>query len=276
MKENRKGLIILEIVLIVLALFYLYPIFLVVSNSLKSYKEVMTDVIALPKQFLFGNYGYVWQSINYPRLFLNNVIITTVGIFGIVFFGSIASYKLSRTKTRYSWILYLVCITPMLIPFQTIMITLLKLAKMVHLSDSVLGLGIQYWAFGAPIAIFLYHGFIKSIPKEIDECALVDGASTFRMFFCIIFPQLKVVTTTLVVIDVMWIWNDFLLPLLMINGSKDTQTLTLAVYTFLGQYISDWQYAMTAVIMAVFPSLVFFVLMQKNIIKGVTAGAVKG
>jgi raffinose/stachyose/melibiose transport system permease protein len=276
MKENRKGLIIIEIILVICALIYLFPIFLVISNSLKSYKEVMSDIIALPKHLLFGNYGYVWQYINYPRLFMNNVIITTVGIFGIVFFGSIAAYKLSRTKTKYSWIIYLVCITPMLIPFQTIMITLLKLAKMVHLSDSVFGLGIQYWAFGAPIAIFLYHGFIKSIPKEIDECALVDGASTFRMFFSIIFPQLKVVTTTLVVIDVMWIWNDFLLPLLMINGSKDTQTLTLAVYTFLGQYISDWQYAMTAVIMAVVPSIVFFVLMQKNIIEGVTAGAVKG
>jgi raffinose/stachyose/melibiose transport system permease protein len=147
---------------------------------------------------------------------------------------------------------------------------------MLHLADSVVGLGIQYWAFGAPIAIFLYHGFIKSIPKEIDECALVDGASTFRMFFSIIFPQLKVVTTTLVVIDVMWIWNDFLLPLLMINGSKETKTLTLAIYTFLGQYISDWQYAMTAVVMAVLPSILFFIFMQKNIIKGVSAGAVKG
>ncbi|HBF38189.1 MAG TPA: sugar ABC transporter permease [Firmicutes bacterium] len=276
MKEHRKSTVVLEVVMIVVTLIYLYPIFLVISNSLKSYKEVMTDVIGLPKHLLLGNYSYVWQYINYPRLFLNNVIITTVGIFGIVFFGSLAAYKLSRTKTRYSWIIYLICITPMLIPFQTIMITLLKLAKMLHLSDSVWGLGIQYWGFGVPMAIFLYHGFIKSIPKEIDECAYVDGASTFRMFFSIIFPQLKVVTTTLVVIDVMWIWNDFLLPLLMINGSKDSQTLTLAVYTFLGQYISDWQYAMTAVIMAVVPSIVFFVFMQKNIIEGVSAGAVKG
>lgn len=276
MGTKKKGNLILEIIMIIIALIFLYPIILVFYNSLKSFSEVMANVISLPKRIAFENYTYVWKYINYPRLFMNNLLITVTGIIGIVFFGSIAAYKLSRTKTKYSFIIYLFCIIPMLIPFQTIMITVLKLAKQLHLSDSDLGLGIQYWGFGAPMAVFIYHGFIKTIPKEIDESAIVDGASTTTMFFKIIFPLLKPVTSTIVVIDVMWIWNDFLLPLIMVNGTKQTKTLTLAAYSFVGQYITNWQYAMAAMVLAVLPSIIFFILMQKNIVKGVTAGAVKG
>ncbi|OPJ59502.1 carbohydrate ABC transporter permease [Clostridium oryzae] len=276
MKTKKSGLLLLEIVMVIVAIMFLYPIILMIFNSLKSFSEVMANVIALPKHLEIKNYTYVWKFVNYPRLFLNNLIITTIGIIGIIFFASIASYKLSRTKTKYSWLVYLFCITPMLIPFQTIMITVLKLFKVLHLTNSTWGLGIQYWGFGVPMAIFIYHGFVKTIPKEIDESAVVDGASSFRTFFSIIFPLLKPVTSTIVVIDVMWIWNDFLLPLLMVNATKATQTLTLAAYTFVGQYITNWQYAMAAMVLAVFPSILFFIFMQKHIVKGVTAGAVKG
>lgn len=276
MKGKKSGMILLEIMMIAFAIIFLYPTILVLYNSLKTFSEVMSNVISLPKHLAFENYAYVWKYVKYPRLFLNNFIITAVGVSGIVLFSSIAAYKLSRTKTKYSWVIYMFCITPMLIPFQTIMITLLKVAKTLHLSDSIWGLGIQYWGFGASLAIFIYHGFVKTIPREIDESAIVDGASTIRMFFIIIFPLLKSVTSTIIVINVMWIWNDFLLPLLMVNGSNSTKTLTLAAYSFIGQYITDWQYAMTAMVMAVLPSVLFFVVMQKHIVKGVTAGAVKG
>jgi raffinose/stachyose/melibiose transport system permease protein len=164
----------------------------------------------------------------------------------------------------------------MLVPFQTIMITLLKVAKSMNLSDSLLGLGVQYWGFGIPMAVFIYSGFIRTVPREIDESAMIDGASTIRTFFQIIFPLLKTVTATIVVLDVMWIWNDFLLPLLMVNSSADTKTLTLAAYSFVGQYNTQWQYAMTAMVLTVTPSILFFIVMQKNIVKGVVAGAVKG
>lgn len=274
--NNKAGKIILEVVLVILSLLFLYPLFLTIINSLKSFSEVMTDVIALPKHLTFSNYSYVWKFINYPRLFLNNFIITGVGLLGIVFISSIAAYKLARTKTRWSGVIYFLCIMPMLIPFQSIMLTVLQTAKNLHLSESTWGLGLLYWGFGAPLAVFIYHGFVKGIPTEIDESATIDGASGFRLFFSVIFPLLKSVTTTIVIIDVMWIWNDFLLPLLMVNGSPDTKTLTLAAYTFVGQYTSDWQYAMTAMVMAVLPSIVVFIFLQKYIVKGVVAGAVKG
>ncbi|MNE39725.1 L-arabinose transport system permease protein AraQ [compost metagenome] len=276
MKQSKAGRIILEVVMFILSLVFLYPLFLTIINSFKSFKEVMTDVIALPQSLSFENYAYVWKFINYPRLFMNNAIITLLGLVGIILIASIASYKLARTKSRASLIIYFICIMPMLIPFQSIMLTVLQMAKDFHLSDSTWGLGLLYWGFGAPLALFIYHGFVKGIPKEIDESATIDGASGFRLFFSVIFPLLKSVTTTIIIIDVMWIWNDFLLPLLMVNGSPATKTLTLAAYTFVGQYTSDWQYAMTAMVMAVLPSIIVFIFLQKYIVKGVVAGAVKG
>ncbi|WP_138493838.1 carbohydrate ABC transporter permease [Paenibacillus pinistramenti] len=276
MKKQSAGRIVLEVVMVILSLLFLYPLFLTLINSLKSFAELMTDVIALPKHLAFDNYSYVWKYINYPRLFLNNAIVTLLGLAGIIFVSSIGAYKLARTKSKWSALIYFLCIMPMLIPFQSIMLTVLQMAKHLHLSESDWGLGLMYWGFGAPLAMFIYHGFVKSIPKEIDESAVIDGASGFRLFFSVIFPLLKSVTTTVIIIDVMWIWNDFLLPLLMVNGSPSTKTLTLAAYTFVGQYTSDWQYAMTAMVMAVLPSIIVFILLQKYIVKGVVAGAVKG
>ncbi|ADO59168.1 carbohydrate ABC transporter permease [Paenibacillus polymyxa] len=276
MQRSRTGRILLEAGMIVLSLLFLYPLFLAINNSFKSFAEVMTDVIALPKQLSLDNYVYVWKFIDYPRLFLNNTIITVLGLAGIVLISSIAAYKLARTKSKWSSAIYMLCIMPMLIPFQSIMLTVLRLAKDLNLADSTWGLGLLYWGFGAPLAVFIYHGFVKGIPVEIDESAKIDGASGFRLFFSVIFPLLKSVTATIVIIDVMWIWNDFLLPLLMVNGSPSTKTLTLAAYTFVGQYTSDWQYAMTAMVMAVLPSIIVFIFLQKYIVKGVVAGAVKG
>lgn len=276
MQKRKRALLVIEILLLLLSAVTLYPIFLVVMNSFKSFKEVMTNVIAFPTKLMVENYAIVWERIHYPRLFLNNLVITSVAIFGIITLSSIAGFLLSRTKTKLSWFLYLLLITPMLIPFQTIMISLLKFTNVIHLSESTVGLGIQYWGFAAPAAVFMYHSFSKSIPKELDESAIIDGANTPQMFYRIIFPLLKPVTSTIIIVDVMWIWNDFLLPLIMINGSDHTKTLTLAAYSFVGQYVSDWQYTMAAIVLSVTPSILFFLCMQKNIVKGVTAGAIKG
>ena len=274
--KRSAGLIILEVILILCAAVYIYPVFLMFTNSFKSFKEVLVNVVALPTHLEFGNYTHVIEKINYGRLFFNNVVITFTGILGIVFFSSLAAYILARRNTRFTRAAYMFCIIPMLVPFQTIMITLVKVMKTLHLSGSLLGLGIQYWGFGIPMAVFIYMGFIKTIPRAIDESATIDGASAFSTYVRIIFPLLKPVTATVMVLDVMWIWNDFLLPMLMVNSSPKTKTLTLAAYTFVGQYNTQWQYAMTAMVLALLPSILFFIFMQKHIIKGVVAGAVKG
>jgi raffinose/stachyose/melibiose transport system permease protein len=126
------------------------------------------------------------------------------------------------------------------------------------------------------MATFIFYNFMKTIPKELDESAKIDGASTFRGFISVIFPLLKPVTFTVIVIDVMWIWNDFLLPLLMVNSSNKTKTLVLASYTFVGQMNTKWQFAMTAMVLTVLPSIIVFIFLQKYIVEGVVAGAVKG
>ncbi len=277
MKKNiLPGRIVLEILLSAFGLLFMYPVILMLINSIKPFREVVMDVIALPGKIEYENYLYVIKYINYPRLFLNNFLITALGIGGIVLFSSMAGYMLSRHKNGFTKFAYLFYIVPMLIPFQTIMITLLKVSKTLGLSESIPGLGIQYWGFGIPMAVFIYSGFVGTIPREIDESALIDGASTVRTFFNIIFPLLRSITATVIALDVMWIWNDFLLPLLMVNGSVKTKTLTLAAYTFVGQYNTQWHYTMTAMVLAVFPSILFFIFMQKYIIKGVVSGAVKG
>ena len=274
--KRRLGLILIEIIVVIVGIIYIYPVFLMFMNSVKPFREVVTDVIALPTRLAWENYSYVIDKMNYWSLFSNNVIITVIGIAGIVFFSSFTAYILDRRQNKYTKFIHTLVITPMLIPFQTIMITLLKVMNVLHLSGSIWGLGIQYWGFGIPMATFIYFNFLITIPHEIDESAKIDGASTIRTFFSVIFPLLKNVTITVVVLDVMWIWNDFLLPLLMVNSNSKTKTLVLSAYTFVGQFNTQWQYAMTAMVLAIVPSIIVFVLLQKYIVEGVVAGAVKG
>lgn len=279
MTLKRKRLIsktVMITCLTIVALVYIYPVFLMVINTFKSLGEVIGDVLAMPESFNFENYTYVIDKIQYGKLFFNNVIITVTGIAGIVVFSSMAAYMLERRVNRYTKIAHTLIITPMLIPFQAIMITLLKSMNVLHLSGSKIGLGIQYWGFGVPMATFIFYNFMKTIPKELDESAKIDGASTFRTFISVIFPLLKSVTITVIVLDVMWIWNDFLLPLLMVNSSNETKTLVLAAYTFVGQMNTKWHYALTAMTLAIVPSVIVFILLQKYIVEGVVAGAVKG
>ena len=275
---RRRGLrhTLLVAVMSLLAILYIYPAILMVINSFKPFKEVLLNVLALPQQFAPENYTFVIEKMEYFRLFGNNVIITTIGIAGIVLFSSMAAYILDRRKTRVTKAIHTLIITPMLIPFQTIMITLLKAMNIVGLTGSTWGLGIQYWGFGVPMAAFIYFNFMKTVPAEIDESATIDGASTFTTFRRIIFPLLKPVTATVVVLDVMWIWNDFLLPLLMVNGSPKTKTLVLAAYNFVGQLNTKWHYALAAMVLAILPSVLFFIFLQKYIVQGVVAGSIKG
>jgi raffinose/stachyose/melibiose transport system permease protein len=266
----------LEAAVILLAIIYIYPIFLMFLNSLKPFGEVVANVIALPRAITLQNYVDVVQRMRYFQLFSNNVIITAIGVSGIVALASLGAYMLDRFASRYTRLVYLLIITPMLIPFQTFMITLLKTMTIIHLAGSTWGLGIQYWGFGVPMAVFIYFNFMKTVPREIDESARIDGATTLRAFWSVIFPMLKTITTTVVVLDVMWIWNDFLLPLLMVNSLPETKTLVLSAYTFVGQFNTQWHYAMTAMVITVLPSIVIFVALQRNIVQGVVAGAIKG
>nr|WP_321262188.1 carbohydrate ABC transporter permease [uncultured Sphaerochaeta sp.] len=263
------------VVLSIIALGYLYPLFLVLINSFKTFSEITSNVLALPSRLVFENFTNAFRIMNYPQYFVNTLIATVVGVCGVVLVSSLAGYRLSRTKTRYSFVIFMILIAPMMIPFHSFMISLVKVAKELHLIGSPLGLGVLYWGLGASLALFMYHGAVKSVPQELDDCAMIDGASPLRAFFQIIFPLLQPVTVSVVVINTMWMWNDFLLPLLVLSGSKKSLTLQLAAYNFFGLYKVDWNYAMAGVLLTILPAIIFYLSLQRYIIKGMVAGAVK-
>ena len=274
--KERFRLLLFVFTITVIALIYIYPVFLMFINSFKPFGEVVSSAISLPKKWAPENYSFVFTKMSYGQLFFNTLLVTVIGIIGIVFFSATAAYMLQRRKNKFTAFARLFIIVPMLIPFQTIMITLLKTMTVLHLTGSKIGLGMQYWGFGVPMAAFIYYNFMSTVPLEMDESAYIDGSGTSRTFARIIFPLLKPVTATIIVLDVMWIWNDFLLPLLMVNRSNNTKTLVLQAYTFVGQFNTEWHYAMTAMVLTIIPSVIFFIVLQKNIIAGVVAGAVKG
>lgn len=276
MKKVKTSTAILFFVFLAVLAVYLSPLLLVVFGSFKTYSEIMSHVLEAPATWSFANFAGVFSSMNYPKTFLNTVLVTVVGVGGIVVVSSMAGYKLSRVKTRLSYVVFLFCIMPMMIPFQSFMITLVKIAKQLGFIGTLSGLGVIYWGLGAPLSIFLYHGFVKSIPRELEECAMLDGCSPARLFLSIIFPMLKPVTASVIVVNAMWIWNDFLLPLLVLGSSDAGKTLQLAAYGFMGQYKMEWQNIMAGAILIIIPAVIIYLIFQKNIVKGMVAGAVKG
>ena len=275
-KKTGPKQILIYVLFAVLLILFLVPFALVLLNSFKPNKEIILSPLALPKEINLQGYVKAFSSMNYVQTFTNSLIITALSIVFIILFAVMCAYFFARNNWKINKIIFSIMVTSMIIPFQTIMITLLKAMNVIHLSGSRLGLGVQYWGFGIPMATFIFYNFMKTIPRELDESAKIDGASTTRTFISVIFPLLKSVTVTVIVLDVMWIWNDFLLPLLMVNSSNKTKTLVLAAYTFIGQMNTKWHYAMTAMVLAVTPSIIIFVLLQKYIVEGVVAGAVKG
>ena len=273
---NRKMFqrAVITIILVVLAFFFLMPVYFTVINSFKPLREIVTSYTEFPESFYLGNYIKAWIKTEYPRVFLNSLIITVVSLAGIILTSSMAGYILVRTPGRISWSIFIIIVSSMIIPFHAIMIPLIRVVRMLGLSNSLPGIIFVYWGLGCNFAIFLYHGFVKTIPRELEESAMIDGCTPFQTFFRIVLPLLVPVTSTILVLDALWIWNDFLLPLLMLQR-KAVKTIPLSQYVFFGQYYSEWGLALAGLILAIFPVMVFYVFMQKYIIKGITAGAVK-
>jgi raffinose/stachyose/melibiose transport system permease protein len=263
------------IVLCLYALFTLFPILLAIVNSGKTQGEILTNILSFPSAFKWENYIIAFEKINFLRSFFNTLIVVLIGCTGIVLFSAIAGYKLARVKSKLSTFYYGLFVLSMLIPFHSIMITLVKISTVTQLQGKIGGLGLIYIGLGVPMAIFLYTGFIRSIPKELDEAARMDGCSDLRLFFQIIFPQLKPITATIIITNALWMWNDFLLPLLILPNSK-SYTILLSTNMLFGQYgNNDWPAILSVLIMAMLPAVAFYLALQKNILKGISEGALK-
>lgn len=261
--------------LTVLTLFWLFPLLMALMNSFKTNGEILTKVMALPTIYNFKNYFQAIKKMNYIRSFINTVILSFLGVFMIVVFSALAGWRLSRTKTKLSTFIFSLFVFSMLIPFSSIMIPLYKVILALHIKNSLIGLSFVYSGLGVSMAIFLYHGFVKGIPIELEEAASIDGCSKIKTFIYIIFPMLKPITATICITNVLWIWNDFLLPLITLSNNKK-YSLLLSTNTLFGQYSNDWSAILSALILSAIPVIIFYAIFQKQILKGITDGAMKG
>jgi len=272
MKKQKRNLLLIEIIGILLALIWLYPFYLMITNAFKTNRDIFSDVLGLPPQPTTDNFVQAFIDLEFMSSLFNSLLITIISIVVIVIFSSMAGYALARNKSRLSGAIFMVFVAAMLIPFQAVMITLISLFGQVEMLNKY-GLIFMYLGFCCSLAIFLYHGAMTGISKALDEAATIDGASKIQTFWYIIFPLLKPISVTVAILNVIFIWNDFLLPSLVLSDSE--ATIPLKMFMFFGEYTRQWHLALAGLTIAIIPVIIFYFLAQKQIIKGVSDGAVK-
>jgi raffinose/stachyose/melibiose transport system permease protein len=265
------------IFLVILAVLFLAPIFIVLMNSFKGRFFISDAPFALPNAQTFvglKNYTSGLAKTGFIKAFGYSLFITVFSVGTIVLFTSMTAWCITRAKSKLSTFLYYLLIFSMIVPFQMVMFTMSKMANVMHL-DNPVGIIVIYLGFGAGLSVFIFSGFIKSIPLEIEEAAKIDGCNPIQTFFLIVFPVLRPITITVAILNTMWIWNDYLLPYLVIGSNY--RTIPIAVQYLQGGYGSKDMGAMMAMlVLAIIPIVIFYLTMQKYIIEGVVAGAVKG
>lgn len=255
-------------------LFYIYPIILILISCVKSKKEMALNPFGFPKVINFENITKAFGRMNYWQTLLNTVIITVAVVGLTLLISSMAAYAISRKGKKYSWLYYLF-LSGLLVPFQMIMIPLYKLVMNLHMINSIPGIIAVYLATQCPMAIFLLTGFVKLVPCEVEEAAYIDGAGIFRTFFTIVLPMMRNSLVTVALLTAFRVWNDFLMPMLFLQ-ERTKLTLTVMLSNFQGQYFNDWSMMFAGVALIALPMIVVYLVAQKYIINGITAGSVKG
>ena len=273
---GRGTRIFLYVTLTIAALAVILPLLWLLLASLKTRQDLTRNTWGLPQTWEFKNYYLAWTGSRIPRYMINSIRATFLSIVLTVVLSTPVSFVVSRFRFKGNNLLYLFFIAGMMIPIHSTVIPIYTMVGDLNMKNNLEVLSLIYGAYRIPVSIFILEGFMSGIPQAISESAKIDGASTWKTYSAILFPLMKPVCFTVIVLDVMWIWNDFLLPLLMVNSSQKTKTLVLAAYTFVGQMNTKWQYAMAAMTLTVLPSILIFILLQKYIVEGVVAGAVKG
>lgn len=272
--KQRAANAALTIFLLTVSIIVLSPLLLALLNSFKTLSEITYDVAALPGTWQTANYERAWNSLNFPRALFNSLLVTVLSNAGVVLISSMAAYRIVRHPTRSNRALYKIFLAEMILPFQVVMIPLTIVIKKMGLIDSIAGVVFAYLGMGVAMGVFTYCGFIKTVPRDIEEAARIDGCTELGTFFHVVFPLLRPTTYTLIVINTFWFWNDFLLPKLILS-SEQLRTIPIAIHSLMGQYIMQWDLALPALMMAILPALIAFLAMQQNIVAGLTAGAVK-
>lgn len=261
------------LIAVIFAVIYIFPFSLILINSFKDRVEIIENPLKFPTQLVLNNYVIAFERMDYPFAFFNSLIITTVSVLALTIFPSMLAYYLVRFNYRSNRTILAVLITSMIIPFQALMIPFVSIYGKLDMLNSRLYLVYFYLGFGVALSTFMYHGFIKSLPVTLDESAAIDGASRFQIYWYVIFPMLKPITATVIILNSLWIWNDFLLPSLVLF--QKSRTLPLSTFSFFGQFTSDFGLAMAGLVLSILPIIILYLIMQRSIISGITEGAVK-
>lgn len=277
-KSKRVENNVIFFVLLALSVLFLVPIIIVIINSFKSRIYISSQPLKLPNAETFvalENYINGVTSSDFFSAFLRSLFITVVSVILIVLFASMAAWYIVRSNSKITKGIYYMLVFSMIVPFQMVMYTMTYVANRANL-DNVFGITFVYLGFGAGLSVFMLCGFIKSIPLEIEEAAMIDGASPIQAFFTVVFPMLKPTAITVAILNTMWIWNDYLLPYLVLGSDKKTIPVAIQL-AMQGAYGStDYGGFMAMLVLAIVPIIIFYIFCQKYIIKGVVAGAVKG
>ena len=278
-REDRRKMV-LTVAFAVICIIYVLPILIVLINSFKSNAAVNTETFALPNEDTFmglQNYiqGMTFGSYPFIKAVFYSLFITIVSSALILLCTSMAAWYVARVGSLFSKIVYYLCVFSMVVPFQMVMFTLSRTANKLHL-DTPWTIPVVYLGFGAGLAVFMFAGFVKSIPLEIEEAAAIDGCGPLRTFFLVVLPMMKPTFISVGVLEIMWVWNDFLLPFLVLD-INDYRTIPIVVQYLKGSYGQvDMGATMALILLSIIPVIIFYLCCQKHIIKGVAAGAVKG
>lgn len=278
--SEQKANLVLTIVLAIISIAYVFPVAMVLINSFKKNTYVKTDTFALPKGDMwagFNNFNVGMNFGNYPfwKSVLFSVIITVLSVALILICTTMAAWYIARVNSIFCKIMYYTCIFSMVVPFQMVMFTLSRTADTLKL-NTPWTIPVVYLGFGAGMAIFMFVGFVKAIPLEIEEAASIDGCGPVRTFFTIVIPMLKPTMVSVGILEIMWVWNDYLLPSLVLD-INEYRTIPIHIQYLKGSYGTvDLGATMALIFLSIVPVVVFYMIFQKQIIKGVAAGAVKG
>lgn len=278
--KGSAGKTVLTVAFVIISLVYIAPIIIVLMNSFKSNSAINTATFAFPNSDTFVGFSNYVNGITvgeYPFLksLAYSLFITIVSSALILVCTSMAAWYIARVNSTFSKIVYYLCVFSMVVPFQMVMFTLSKTAYVLRL-NTPFTIPIIYLGFGAGLAVFMFSGFVKSIPLEIEEAAAIDGCGPVRTFFSIVFPMLKPIMISVGVLEIMWIWNDYLLPYLVLDRTL-YKTITIHIQYLQGSYGHvDLGAVMALITLSIIPIIVFYLVCQKHIIKGIVAGAVKG
>lgn len=274
-RRKRIGTIVREVLICLSCIIVMIPLYFTVLNAFKPYAEIAANIAAWPKQPTLANFGDAWRRLDFLNVLKNTTIITVLSALGCVVISGMTGYWIARHINRFTktWNALFLC--GMCVPFQCIMITFAKMIGILKLGNHLMGVVISFWVFSMPMSLFLVTGAVKNIPLGIEEAAIIDGCTSLQLFWRIVFPLIKGTMFTIVTLNVLTYWNDYLMTQFILTKTAN-RTIQIAMQSLFNEAFFSWDTAVAAVTLSITPLFIFFVIAQKQVIGGATAGSVKG